>query len=137
MSIRTSLANVRIAEADVAVRRAGIVAAWRGLKQETERAATPGRVIGAGLIAGFLSGLRSPSASTSVPLGDKLFGMLIDSAFAGIGAAMAAGVAAAEVQDESIAANAHAAQPADARASSAHASAASAASARTASVDID
>jgi F0F1-type ATP synthase membrane subunit c/vacuolar-type H+-ATPase subunit K len=108
MSIRSSLANVRIAEADLALHRAGISAAWRGLKQETERAATPGRVIGAGLIAGFVSGLRSPSASTSVPLGDKLFGALIDTAFAGFGAAMAAGAAAAEAQDESIATNSRA-----------------------------
>ena len=108
MSIRSSLSNVRIAETDVALHRAGISAAWRGLKRDTERAATPGRVIGAGLIAGFLSGLRSPSAKNGMPFGDKLLGMLIDGAFAGFGAAMAAGSAGAEAQNESAATQARA-----------------------------
>jgi hypothetical protein len=124
MSIRTSLANVRIAEADVAVHRADIVAAWRGLKQETERAATPGRVIGAGLIAGFVSGLRSPSTSNSKPLGDKLFDMLVDTAFTGIGAAIAAGVAAAEAQGAPAASSSHPTRPADMPTPSARASSA-------------
>lgn len=116
MSIRTSRAVVSIAEADVALHRAGVIAAWRGFKHEAERAATPSRVIGAGLIAGFISGLRSSSAGRGLPIGDKLFGAVIDSLFAGFSAAMAAGVAA----DEGAAgANASAAQPAPTHSASA------------------
>lgn len=99
MSITTSLAVVRIAEADVALHRAGVLAAWRGFKYEAERAATPGRVIGAGLIAGFLSGLRKSPAGNSIPLGDKLFRAVLDSLFSGFSAAMAAGVASDEAKD--------------------------------------
>ncbi len=89
MSIRTCLAVVSIAEADVALRRAGVKAAWRGFKQETERAATPGRILGAGLIAGFASGVREPGGVGS-SLGGKAFGLLLNSAFASFSAAMAA-----------------------------------------------
>jgi hypothetical protein len=97
MSLRTKLAVVSIAEADCAVRRAAIAASWRGFKQEAELAATPRRVVVAGLAAGFLSGLPgggSKGGSGSL-LGGKLLGMLIDSAFASVGAAIAAGAAAA------------------------------------------
>ena len=118
MSIRSKLDVVNIAAADCALRRANVTAAWRGLKQETERAATPGRVIGAGLIAGFVSGLRKSPAAASVPLGDKLFNMLIDTAFASFGAAITAGVAAAGARDESVAPKSSAAHSADARTSS-------------------
>ena len=104
MSIRSKLEVVGIAEADCAIRRATVGAAWRGLKHEAERAATPGRVLGAGLIAGFISGLRKPaSAGSGSALGGKLFGMLIDGAFASFSAAMAAGAAAADVNRDTTA----------------------------------
>ena len=125
MSIRTSRAVVSIAEADVALHRAGVTAAWRGFKHEAERAATPGRVIGAGLIAGFLSGLHKPSASNRIPFGDKLLSAVIDSLFAGFSAAIAAGVASAEVQDGAVAPNASAAQSAQTHTASARTSTAS------------
>jgi hypothetical protein len=128
MSIRSRRSIVRIAEADVALHRAGIIAAWRGFKSEAERAATPGRVIGAGLIAGFVSGLGSPPTANIVsPLRDRVFAMLVDTAFAGFGAAIAAGAAAAEAHDAPAAADARAADPADTRA----------ASARTSPADVD
>jgi len=96
MSLQAKLAVVRLTESDCAVRRATITAAWRGFKQESARAATPGRVIGAGLITGFLSGLQGPSAkSPGSAIGGKLFGMLLDSALASFGGALAAGAAAA------------------------------------------
>lgn len=97
MSIRSKLEVVGIAEADCALRRATVGAAWRGLKLEAERAATPGRMLGAGLIAGFISGLRKPASGSGSALGGKLFGLLIDGAFASFSAAMAAGAAAADV----------------------------------------
>jgi hypothetical protein len=96
MSIRSKLAVVSVAEADCALRRANISAAWRGFKQESERAATPGRVVGAGLIAGFLSGLGGGgSKGAGSALGGKLFGMLLENALAGVSGALAAGAAAA------------------------------------------
>lgn len=100
MSISTKLALVNLAEADCALRRANVTAAWRGLKLETERAATPGRIVGAGLIAGFLSGFRKSSSRTGLPLGGKLFGLLIDGAFASFSAAMAAGAAAVDAHTD-------------------------------------
>jgi hypothetical protein len=99
MSLKTKLANVGMAEADCALRRASIAAAWRGFKQESERAATPGRVIGAGLVVGFVSGLRgSGSGGAGSALGGKLVGMLLEGAFAGFSAELAAGAAAADVE---------------------------------------
>ena len=106
MSIKGKLAVVDAAEADCAAHRLAVNRAWSRLKQETERAATPGRVIGAGLIAGFVSGLRAPAAGSGSPLGGKLFGMLLDGAFAGFGSAMAAGAAAAETEQHESAATA-------------------------------
>jgi hypothetical protein len=98
MSIRTKLSVLGMAEADCAVRRASVAAAWRGLKQESERAATPGRIVGAGLVAGFLSGLPgSGSKSSGFAIGDKLFGMALEGAFASIGAMFAADTATADV----------------------------------------
>jgi len=105
MSIRTKLAVVDMAEADCAVRRATIAAAWRGLKQESERAATPGRIVGAGLVAGFLSGLPGSGAKgPGLALGDKLFGMALEGAFASISAVFAAGNAAANFEQGAAAA---------------------------------
>ncbi len=95
MSLKASIAAVAAASADNARQRALATTAWNKLKEETERATTPGRVLGAGLIAGFVSGLRSPRTSGGVPIGDKVFNMLVDTAFASFGAAMAAGAAAA------------------------------------------
>jgi hypothetical protein len=101
MSIKAKLAVVSLAEADCAVRRATIGAAWRGFKQESERAATPGRVVGAGLIAGFLSGLRGPASKGSgSAIGGKLIGMLLEGVLANMGTALAAGMGAATAEDE-------------------------------------
>jgi hypothetical protein len=96
MSLRTKFAVVRLAEADCAVRRAAISASWRGFRQQSELAATPRRVVLVGLIAGFLSGLpRIGAKGSGSLLGGKLTGMLMDSAFASLSAAIAAGAAAA------------------------------------------
>ncbi len=108
MSIRTKLAVVSLAEADCALRRATVTASWRGLKQEAERAATPGRVLGAGLATGFISGLRgSGSHGSGSAIGGKLIGMLLETVFASFTAAMAAGAAAADVEDGAAAADSH------------------------------
>ena len=108
MSIATNRDVVRIAEADVALHRASVKAAWRGLKQEAERAATPGRVLGAGLATGFISGLRgSGSNGSGSAIGGKLIGMLLETVFASFTAAMAAGAAAANVEDGATAADPH------------------------------
>jgi len=99
MSIRTKLSVVGMAEADCALRRAAITAAWRGLKQESERAATPGRIVGAGLVAGFLSGLPgSGSKGGGFAIGDKVFGAVLQGVVASIGAAFAADTATADVE---------------------------------------
>jgi hypothetical protein len=76
-------------------RRDEATAAWSKFRTDTERAATPGRIVGAGLVAGFVSGLAAPSGRYAAPLGEKLFRTLLDSAFANVGAAFAAGIAAA------------------------------------------
>ena len=104
MSIKAKLAIVDAAEADSAAHRVAVTSAWDRLKQETERAATPGRVLGAGLIAGFVSGLRTPTVGSGSPLGGKLFGLLLDGAIASFSAAMAAGAAAADAEQQESAA---------------------------------
>lgn len=106
MSIKARLAIVDAAAADSAARRIAVTSAWNKLKQETERAATPGRVLGAGLIAGFVSGLRTPAAGSGSPLGGKLFGLLLDGAFASFSGAMAAGATAANAEQPEPAATA-------------------------------
>jgi len=99
MSIRTKLSVLGMAEADCAQRRAAITAAWRGLKQESERAATPGRIVGAGLLAGFLSGFPgSGSKDSGFKIGDKLFGAVLQGVIASISAAFAADTATADVE---------------------------------------
>ena len=99
MSIRTKLSVLGMAEADCALRRANVAAAWHGLKQESERAATPGRIVGAGLVAGFLSGLQGSGAKgPGFAIGDKLFGMALEGAFASISAMFAAETAAADFE---------------------------------------
>lgn len=106
MSLQTKLAVLGIAEADCALRRATVKAAWRGFKQESERAATPGRIVGAGLIAGFLSGFpRSGSKGAGFAIGDKLFGMVLQGAFASFTAALAADTAKTNVEQGAAAAN--------------------------------
>ncbi|HEY2347185.1 MAG TPA: hypothetical protein VGH80_15140 [Xanthomonadaceae bacterium] len=98
MSVHAKLAVVRVAEADCAIKRADIGASWRGFKQEAGLAATPGRVIVAGLVAGFLAGLPRLGAGTGSLLGGKLVEMLMDGAFANLGAAIAAGAAMANAE---------------------------------------
>jgi len=108
MSIRTKLSVVGMAEADCAQRRANITAAWRGLKQESERAATPGRIVGAGLAAGFLSGLPgSGTKGSGFAIGDKLFSAVLQGAITSISAAFAAETAAADVEQGAAAAESH------------------------------
>lgn len=98
MSIKTKLSVLHNAEADCALRRATVKAAWRGFKHEGERAATPGRIVAVGLVAGFLSGLPGPgSRSPGFAIGDKLFGMALQGAFASISAAFAADTATSNV----------------------------------------
>lgn len=104
MSIKSRRALVDAAAADCAARRSVVIGAWNALKRETGRAATPGRVLGAGLIAGFISGLRTPAAASGSALGGKLFGMLLDGAFASFSGAMAAGAAAAAAEQQEAAA---------------------------------
>jgi len=105
MSIRTKLSVLGMAEADCALRRASITAAWRGLKLESERAATPGRIVGAGLVAGFLSGLPgSGSKGPGFAIGDKLFGMALEGAFASISAVFAGETLAANAEQAAAAA---------------------------------
>jgi hypothetical protein len=112
MSIKAKLAVVSLAEADCAVRRATVAAAWRGLKQEGERAATPGRVVGAGLIAGFVSGLAgSGSKGPGSAIGGKLFAMLLEGGLSSFTAAMAAGAAVGDVQQGADAADSSATVP--------------------------
>jgi len=97
-TIQTKRSILGIAEADCALRRATVKAAWRGLKHESERAATPGRIVGAGLVAGFLSGLPgSGSKGPGLAIGDKLFGMALQGAFASLTAAFAADTATTNV----------------------------------------
>lgn len=85
-----------LAEAECALRRAAVIAAWRGFKQQSEMAATPGRIVGAGLVAGFLGGLRRSNGS-GLGIGDKLFGMALQGAFAAFSAAAAADTATENV----------------------------------------
>jgi hypothetical protein len=94
-------------------RREDAMAAWDRFKHDTEHAATPGRIIGAGLVAGFANGLAAPKASYAAPLGEKLFRALLDSAFANVGAAFAAGLAAAGETGDATATRADAPEPAD------------------------
>ena len=108
MSIRTKLSVLGMAEADCAQRRAAITAAWRGLKYESERAATPGRIVGAGLAAGFLSGLPgSVSKGSGFAIGDKLFSAVLQGAIASIGAAFTTEAAAADFEEGVAAAESH------------------------------
>lgn len=105
-SIQTKLSVLGIAEADCALRRATVKAAWRGFKQESERVATPGRIVGAGLVAGFLSGLPgSGSKGSGFAIGDKLFGMVLQGAFASFTAAFAADTAKDNVEQGAAAAD--------------------------------
>ena len=94
--IQKKLDVLALAEAECALRRATVTAAWRGFKQQSEIAATPGRIVGAGLIVGFLSGLRR-STGSGFAIGDKLFGMALQGAFAAFSAAAAADTATENV----------------------------------------
>jgi hypothetical protein len=100
MNMKTKLAAVDAAQADSASRRVAVATAWTRLRLETARAATPGRILGAGLIAGFVSGLRGGSGAKTAgsQIGGKLFSVLVDGAFATFGAALAAGAAAADAE---------------------------------------
>jgi hypothetical protein len=95
MSLRDRQLALARATRECAQRRAQAHDAWQQFKDDTERAATPARIVGAGLVAGFVGGLAAPSGSYAAPLGEKLFRTLLDSAFANVGAAFAAGLAAA------------------------------------------
>ena len=96
MSLRVKLATVDAAEADCAVRRAAVTASWRGFKREAGLAATPRRVIVAGLATGFLAGLpRLGGANGGSLLGGKLLGVALDTVIASISGAIGAGAAAA------------------------------------------
>ncbi len=95
MSLRYRQLTLARATRECAQRRAQVLDAWQQFKDDTERAATPARIVGAGLVAGFVSGLVAPSGNFAAPLGEKLFRTLLDSAFANVGAAFAAGIAAA------------------------------------------
>ncbi|MEP6908716.1 MAG: hypothetical protein ABI858_12165 [Pseudoxanthomonas sp.] len=100
MSIKKKLAIVAAAESDCALRRATVGAAWRGLKQKTEIAATPPRIVIAGLALGFLGGLGTSGGSNSgSPLIGKLISGLVESGVTSAVAALSAGMAAASVQD--------------------------------------
>jgi hypothetical protein len=87
MSLRDRRLALAHAARECAQRREEATAAWTRFKYDTERAATPGRIVGAGLVAGFVSGVAAPSGSYAAPLGEKLFRALLDSAFASVGAA--------------------------------------------------
>ena len=94
MSLRArQLARDRAARA-CARSHAEAMVAWSQFKDDTGRAATPARIVGAGLIAGLVSGLAAPTGNYAAPLGEKLFRVLLDSAFGNLGAAFAAGLAA-------------------------------------------
>ena len=95
MSLRDRQLALARAARECTQRRLDATQAWNRFKDDTERAATPGRIVGAGLVAGFVSGVAAPSGSYAAPLGEKLFRALLDSAFANVGAAFAAGIAAA------------------------------------------
>lgn len=95
MSLRNRQQDLARAERVCAQRRAQARDAWRAFKDDSARAATPARIVGAGLIAGFVGGLAAPTGAIAAPLGEKLFRSLLDSAFANVGAAFAAGLAAA------------------------------------------
>ena len=95
MSLREKQTALVRAARTCAQRRDEATAAWDKFKDDTERAATPARIVGAGLVAGFVSGLAAPSGNYAAPLGEKLFRTLLDSAFANVGAAFAVGIAAA------------------------------------------
>jgi len=97
-AIRTKLAVLKDAEAECAVRRAAVTASWRGFKQQFEAAATPKRVVVAGLAAGFVAGLPSVGEKSAGALGGKLLGMVLEAAFTSISAAVAAGAGAASAQ---------------------------------------
>ena len=93
--------EVAKAEADCGQCRKRAAAAWSDFQQESALAATPRRVLVAGLVAGFVAVVcagRNKSGSGS-PVAGKLIEMLMDSAFATLGAAISAGAAAAAEED--------------------------------------
>ena len=99
MSLRGKLAVVHRAEADCAVKRAEIGASWHGFKEQSGLAATPRRIVVAGLVAGFLAGLPRLGKGSGSLLGGKLVEMLVEGAFANLGAVIA-GAAAADAEPE-------------------------------------
>ncbi|MBS0195003.1 MAG: hypothetical protein JSR34_12270 [Proteobacteria bacterium] len=95
MSLRARREAVRAAQAECARRRAAIDVAWDHLKDETTAAASPERIVIAGVLAGFLAGFPGGGQSGGSLLGGKLIEAVVDGAFAHLGAAFSAGAAAA------------------------------------------
>lgn len=99
MSLRRRQREVQAAVAACAEQRRLGAAAWDAVKVEIGKAASPGRVLGVGLLGGFLAGVLTPAAKASdAGLGGRLLRLLLDGAFGELRAAIAAGAAMAEAE---------------------------------------
>lgn len=97
MSLRHRHDALRAAQAAHLAQREAAATAWRGLKAEVENGLTPGRVLGVGLLGGFLAGLATPAGKpSSGGLFARLLRLLLDGTFNEVRAAMAAGAAMAQ-----------------------------------------
>jgi len=101
MSLHRRRQDLAAAQAAHRAQVAATTAAGRRLRAEIENGLTPGRVLGAGLLGGLLAGWAAPSAKASSPgLPGRLLRLLLDGAFDNLRAAIAAGAAMAQAEDE-------------------------------------
>lgn len=112
MNVKQHLALVATAETDCALHAAGVRAAWRGLKDEMHRSATPLRIVVAGAVLGFVSGRPRASDDAGLPgrLLTTIAQMLLSTLGAGAATSVSAGAAAGAAAAHANAAAAHAAQ---------------------------
>ena len=96
--IEDCLAKVK--EAEIECERSGLAArkAWSDLKQGAKDAATPWRIVGVGMISGFMVGRGSPGTGGET-FGAKVFGSLAQSLITMLSAGATAGVAAGAAAD--------------------------------------
>jgi hypothetical protein len=93
--IEERLAKVKAAEVDC--ERAGLAArnSWQSLKSQAKDAATPWRIVGVGVVLGFLAGRGNADGTATA----KLFGSLAQSLVTMLTAGATAGVAAGAAAD--------------------------------------
>ncbi|MBS0457551.1 MAG: hypothetical protein JSS44_09515 [Proteobacteria bacterium] len=101
MTLRTRIEAVQRAQAHCAAQRQAIGTAWRGLKDETTRVATPQRVLVGGVVAGFIAGLPLPGGSTDAGslVGGRLTSLFMDVLSSNVRAEFAAGAALAAAEE--------------------------------------